>query len=346
MQQLGGIKSENYFHSNENFFTPNAITPSTTTTSSTYTNEDLILLNNQWPSSSSSSVSSSSSSSPTIPTHFMIDSNAGSYNHNTFYDYQQHLYNQYNKQTTITQQPYYQQQQQQFSNEVYYQQQHQQQQQTRKRKSSTSSSNSNNCSISKRQKQTNTNFKLNQVADSPISSASSTCSTDEVEQRKVANIRERQRTQSLNEAFASLRTIIPTLPSDKLSKIQTLKLATSYIEFLNQILKDDDEDNNSTSSTSISSSTVVAAAASAAALVSTPNFVTGDKMNCAFRVWRLGDNIENIVGSPTSSPPTTSSSFSSINSSKNNNHQSSPLSKIPFFLMFKERGDVVGKFVS
>lgn len=45
-------------------------------------------------------------------------------------------------------------------------------------------------------------------------------------QRIMANVRERQRTQSLNEAFQSLRKIIPTLPSDKLSKIQTLKLAS------------------------------------------------------------------------------------------------------------------------
>lgn len=45
-------------------------------------------------------------------------------------------------------------------------------------------------------------------------------------QRVMANVRERQRTQNLNEAFASLRKIIPTLPSDKLSKIQTLKLAS------------------------------------------------------------------------------------------------------------------------
>jgi hypothetical protein len=45
-------------------------------------------------------------------------------------------------------------------------------------------------------------------------------------QRVMANVRERQRTQSLNEAFSSLRKIIPTLPSDKLSKIQTLKLAS------------------------------------------------------------------------------------------------------------------------
>ncbi|XP_063983564.1 protein dimmed-like [Diachasmimorpha longicaudata] len=55
-------------------------------------------------------------------------------------------------------------------------------------------------------------------------------------QRVMANVRERQRTQSLNEAFTNLRKIIPTLPSDKLSKIQTLRLATRYIDFLNQLI--------------------------------------------------------------------------------------------------------------
>lgn len=34
------------------------------------------------------------------------------------------------------------------------------------------------------------------------------------------------------QAFKELRKIIPTLPSDKLSKIQTLKLASHYIAFL------------------------------------------------------------------------------------------------------------------
>lgn len=48
--------------------------------------------------------------------------------------------------------------------------------------------------------------------------------------RSMANVRERQRTQSLNEAFTALRKIIPTLPSDKLSKIQTLKLASRYVK--------------------------------------------------------------------------------------------------------------------
>ncbi|KAL0167131.1 hypothetical protein M9458_038975, partial [Cirrhinus mrigala] len=47
---------------------------------------------------------------------------------------------------------------------------------------------------------------------------------------------------SLNEAFASLRKIIPTLPSDKLSKIQTLKLAARYIDFLCQVLQSDELD--------------------------------------------------------------------------------------------------------
>jgi len=60
-------------------------------------------------------------------------------------------------------------------------------------------------------------------------------------QRVLANVRERQRTQSLNDAFCQLRKIIPTLPSDKLSKIQTLRLATRYIDFLYQVLRSDDD---------------------------------------------------------------------------------------------------------
>ncbi|CAF0897717.1 unnamed protein product [Adineta ricciae] len=69
-------------------------------------------------------------------------------------------------------------------------------------------------------------------------------SHDDVQnQRTIANVRERQRTQSLNDAFAHLRLIIPTLPSDKLSKIQTLKLATRYIDFLYQILHSEEEQN-------------------------------------------------------------------------------------------------------
>lgn len=71
------------------------------------------------------------------------------------------------------------------------------------------------------------------------SSSSSTCSNeDNIDQRVVANKRERARTQSLNEAFSNLRQIIPTLASDKMSKIQTLKLASFYIRFLMDMSKD------------------------------------------------------------------------------------------------------------
>lgn len=55
------------------------------------------------------------------------------------------------------------------------------------------------------------------------------------DQRSIANIRERQRTQTLNCAFESLKKSIPTLSTDKMSKIQTLKIAYKYIKFLNLV---------------------------------------------------------------------------------------------------------------
>ncbi|XP_076328060.1 twist-related protein 2-like [Tachypleus tridentatus] len=85
-------------------------------------------------------------------------------------------------------------------------------------------------------------------------------------QRILANVRERQRTQNLNEAFAALRKIIPTLPSDKLSKIQTLKLAARYIDFLYQVLKNDDQDGKMTSPCS---------------------YVAHERLSYAFSVWRM-----------------------------------------------------------
>ena len=55
--------------------------------------------------------------------------------------------------------------------------------------------------------------------------------------RRTANARERDRTHSVNSAFVVLRTMIPTEPADrKLSKIETLRLATSYISHLNTVL--------------------------------------------------------------------------------------------------------------
>ncbi|XP_074867807.1 transcription factor 15 [Carettochelys insculpta] len=58
-----------------------------------------------------------------------------------------------------------------------------------------------------------------------------------VKQRQAANARERDRTQSVNTAFTALRTLIPTEPMDrKLSKIETLRLASSYIAHLANVL--------------------------------------------------------------------------------------------------------------
>ncbi|ESN95614.1 hypothetical protein HELRODRAFT_86431, partial [Helobdella robusta] len=51
-----------------------------------------------------------------------------------------------------------------------------------------------------------------------------------IQQRQAANLRERKRMQSINEAFEGLRAHIPTLPYEKrLSKVDTLRLAIGYI---------------------------------------------------------------------------------------------------------------------
>ncbi|KAF3689375.1 Transcription factor 15 [Channa argus] len=66
-----------------------------------------------------------------------------------------------------------------------------------------------------------------------------------VRQRNAANARERHRTQNVNTAFTALRTLIPTEPVDrKLSKIETLRLASSYISHLaNVLVVGDDREN-------------------------------------------------------------------------------------------------------
>ena len=56
-------------------------------------------------------------------------------------------------------------------------------------------------------------------------------------QRQAANLRERKRMQSINDAFEGLRTHIPVHPYEKrLSKVDTLRLAIDYIGFLNRLL--------------------------------------------------------------------------------------------------------------
>ena len=61
-----------------------------------------------------------------------------------------------------------------------------------------------------------------------------------VVQRHAANMRERKRMQSINQAFEGLRHHIPTLPYEKrLSKVDTLRLAIGYIGFLTEIINSD-----------------------------------------------------------------------------------------------------------
>lgn len=56
--------------------------------------------------------------------------------------------------------------------------------------------------------------------------------------RGLANRRERVRTENVNAGFDSLRKLIPTDPVDrKLSKIEVLRLATSYINHLDNLTR-------------------------------------------------------------------------------------------------------------
>ncbi|VDD82791.1 unnamed protein product [Mesocestoides corti] len=56
-------------------------------------------------------------------------------------------------------------------------------------------------------------------------------------QRQAANMRERRRMHSINHAFEGLRARIPTLPYEKrLSKVDTLRLAIGYINFLQDLV--------------------------------------------------------------------------------------------------------------
>lgn len=62
--------------------------------------------------------------------------------------------------------------------------------------------------------------------------------------RMKANDRERNRMHMLNEALERLRCVLPTFPEDtKLTKIETLKFAHSYIWALSQALNDIDKQN-------------------------------------------------------------------------------------------------------
>lgn len=59
--------------------------------------------------------------------------------------------------------------------------------------------------------------------------------------RNAANARERARMRVLSSAFSRLKTKLPWVPADtKLSKLDTLRLATIYIQQLSACLTKDD----------------------------------------------------------------------------------------------------------
>ena len=62
--------------------------------------------------------------------------------------------------------------------------------------------------------------------------------------RGAANARERTRMRVLSKAFGRLKLTLPWVPPDtKLSKLDTLRLATSYISHLQVLLESEEEDN-------------------------------------------------------------------------------------------------------
>ena len=68
--------------------------------------------------------------------------------------------------------------------------------------------------------------------------------------RNMANTRERTRMRVLSKAFGRLKLTLPWVPPDtKLSKLDTLRLAMSYINQLQRTLEEDD--NNGTENNKI-----------------------------------------------------------------------------------------------
>lgn len=65
--------------------------------------------------------------------------------------------------------------------------------------------------------------------------------------RNAANARERARMRVLSKAFCRLKTTLPWVPADtKLSKLDTLRLAATYIAHLRAVLRDDGDAHSET----------------------------------------------------------------------------------------------------
>ena len=98
--------------------------------------------------------------------------------------------------------------------------------------------------------QTNDKEIFSQDDNQQINHKRKRCQSQIYQQRHAANLRERRRMQSINEAFEHLRRHIPTLPYEKkLSKVDTLRLAIGYINFLTELLNKDSSSNEQKNAT-------------------------------------------------------------------------------------------------
>ncbi|XP_055459404.1 musculin isoform X1 [Psammomys obesus] len=81
-------------------------------------------------------------------------------------------------------------------------------------------------------------------AKKPLPPKGSAAAEGKQSQRNAANARERARMRVLSKAFSRLKTSLPWVPPDtKLSKLDTLRLASSYIAHLRQLLQEDRYEN-------------------------------------------------------------------------------------------------------
>ncbi|XP_063775534.1 transcription factor 23-like [Pseudophryne corroboree] len=75
------------------------------------------------------------------------------------------------------------------------------------------------------------------IRSQPVSSVSKSSKPSDVKQSPANNARERHRVRNLRQAFLSLQAALPSVPPDtKLSKLDVLVLATSYIAHLTHTL--------------------------------------------------------------------------------------------------------------
>lgn len=88
-----------------------------------------------------------------------------------------------------------------------------------------------------------------QLQHRPSSCTSTSSGKEKPQQRNAANARERARMRVLSRAFCRLKTTLPWVPADtKLSKLDTLRLATTYIGHLRAVLVDGTSNSSSTTS--------------------------------------------------------------------------------------------------